>query len=184
MFEFVKKLMLGREMSFEKGKILLLKEPICLMPVRTVADIVVATTNEQKNVLYHAGKSSGAYWFKKITERFYAKNMPARDIIEWGNNIIAMAGYGVSVLEKFTENEIKFRLEDSTVAELVGKSTKPLDHLYRGYVAGAGTIMLNEECDALEFMCKATGAPTCQFVVKPARLFDTQDPLVKEQLRL
>ena len=186
MFEFVKKLMLSREISFEAGKILLLREPICLMPVRTVADIVMITKNKQRNILYYTGKSSGSYWFKKITQRFYSKNMPAKDIIEWGNNIIAMAGYGVSVLEKFNEKgkEILFRLENSTMCELIGRSKKPLDHIYRGYVAGAGTVMLGEDCSALEIACKSMGAPYCRFVVKPTGLFDKKNILVKEQLGL
>lgn len=186
MFDFVKKLMLGRELDFDKGKILLLREPICLMPVRTIVDIVKLTKNEQKSILYRAGKTSGSYWFEKITQRFYERKMPLKDIIEWGNNIIAMAGYGISVLEKFgeKEKEFLFRLENSTVSGLIGASKKPVDHLYRGYVAGAGTRMLKEDCDALEIKCRATGAPYCGFVVKPARLFSPKNPLVREQLEL
>ncbi len=184
MFEFVKKLMLGRELDFDRGKILLLREPICLMPVRTVADIVAFTKNDQKNILYYAGKLSGSYWFEKITQRFYERKMPLKDIIEWGNNIIAMAGYGISILEKFGEKdrEFLFRLENSTVSELTGPSKKPVDHLYRGFIAGAGTRMIREECDALEIKCKATGAPYCAFVVKPSRLFNPKSPLVREQI--
>ncbi len=186
MFDFVKKLMLGREMSFEQGRILLLREPICLMPVRTVADIVTITKNDQKNVLYYAGKNSGSYWFKKITQRFYARNMPVRDIIKWGNNIIAMAGYGISVMENFSEKnkEINFGLENSTVCEIMGRSRKPLDHLYRGFIAGAGTVIFREDCSALETACKSMGAPQCRFVVKPTRLFNKKEPLVRKQLGL
>ena len=184
MFDFVKKLMLSREINFDKGKILLLNEPICLMPMKTIVDIIDLTKNDQKNILYSAGKISGQDWFVKIKTRFYAKKMPIKDVIEWGNNIIAMAGYGVSILEKFDEQnkEIVFRLENSTVCELIGRTAKPLDHLYRGYVAGAGTVMFNEECEALEIKCKATGSPYCEFLVKPAGMFDNKNPLFKEQV--
>jgi len=184
MFSFVKKLMLGQKMQFNEGEILLLDEPICLMPIRTVMDTTANAKAGKRNAIYLAGKTSGAYWFEKITKRFYQDKMPAKDIIEWGNNIIAMAGYGISVLEKvnFDDKEIIFRLNNSTMFRIMGKSKKPIDDLYRGFVAGAGTVMLKEECDAVEIKCRAVDGDFCRFIVKPKGKFDRSDPVVKEQL--
>jgi len=184
MFEFVKKLMIGKEMNFEEGKVLLLKEPICLMPIETVVDIIRSTKNQQNNVLYQAAKVSGKYWFDKITERFYKEKMPPEKILEWGNNIIALAGYGISIVHKFDINEkyIVFYLKNSTICELYGKSKKPLDHIYRGFIAGAGSIMLNGDSEAVELNCKSMGSPYCEFIVKHKDKFDKKDPIVKEQL--
>ena len=94
MFKFLTKLMIGRQINFEKGEVLLLKEPICLMPIETVVEIQKNAEKKNRNILYFSGKASGKSWFLKMAKRYFTEKMSYRDIAEWGNNIIALAGYG------------------------------------------------------------------------------------------
>lgn len=177
--------MLVRQINFEKGKILLLSNPIFLSPITTLVELQkTLDKNKLSNLLYLAGKTSGTHWFNQMSKNFYSKKITKRDTVVWGNNIIALAGFGVSVLEKFDEEkkEMIFRLENATVSQLYGKSTKPTDNLYRGYAAAAGNLVFKEESEAVEIACKSTGSKVCRFIVKPRSKWDKNDPKFKEQV--
>jgi predicted hydrocarbon binding protein len=96
-----------------------------------------------------------------------------------------MAGYGiVKTVKADPENKlIEFQLWKSTLAQLYGKSDHPIDHLFRGMVAGAMSVAYETELDGVETACSATGSPYCEIIVKPTKSFDYSNPLVQEQLK-
>lgn len=61
----------------------------------------------------------------------------------------------------------------------------PVDHMFRGMIAGAGELIYGEPTEAIETKCRAVDykLPYCEFVVKPTKNLDKKNPLIKRQLK-
>ncbi len=46
-----------------------------------------------------------------------------------------------------------------------GKMDSPSDHILRGLIAGAASVVFGTEIDAVETECIAVGSPACRFVI-------------------
>lgn len=46
-------------------------------------------------------------------------------------------------------------LENSTIAEEYGSSKEAVDHIFRGFIAGAGVLFFGADTEAVEVKCKA-----------------------------
>ncbi len=58
----------------------------------------------------------------------------------------------------------------------------PVDSFLRGLIAGAFSVVFEENVDCVETECSAMGASYCSFVVKPPHDFDFSNHEVREQL--
>jgi predicted hydrocarbon binding protein len=106
-----------------------------------------------------------------------AKNFPnltQSKASRWGIDLIALSGWGVPEIEKidFKKNEATFLLRNSTVARELLNSNKPVDHLFRGLLAGGMSFGTKTNLDAIETHCVAKGDKICKFHVMPSNSVD------------
>ncbi len=64
------------------------------------------------------------------------------------------------------EGELMIKVENSFIAKEYGKSGVPVCHFLRGYCAGIGEALTNQEMDAEEVKCVACGDDHCEFAIK------------------
>ena len=182
MFEVVAKLLLHSQLKFEKGNITLLNQRICMIPVYNFVDIQKAMEKAGfKNALYLTSKQLGLEWTTKLKKQYKTNR---EGILEWGSNTVTLAGWGtVETLSVDPKKKvIRFLLHNSAISESYGPSKKPVDHIFRGMIAGAMSIAFGVDMEAVEIRCKSLGDPYCEFVVQPRKDFDLKKPLVKDQL--
>jgi hypothetical protein len=183
MFEIVVKLLLHKQILFEKGKILLLNQPIVILPVEEFSFIQdFFESKGMENVIYLSAKKTGIKWLKKMVPKY---KMKESDVVEWGCNILTLSGWGdLSLISKdLSKPELIFELKEGTMGldkKLRGYST---DHLIRGYVAAFATYVYKIDMDAVEVLCLSKGDSTCRYVLRPRKNFDFSNDLVKKQLK-
>lgn len=179
--ETLANLMLHKQLRFEEGKIILLDQRVAMLPLYNIVEL--QKTLEAKgleNTLYYTNKNFGKDWTRKIYESY---KMSENQIFQWGINSVTVAGWGtVKLIEKQAENRIKFNLIDSGMAFYYGKSDKPIDHIFRGMIAGAMSATYKKDLDAVETKCKAQGHSMCEFIVQPSEKF-INDPSAQAQLK-
>lgn len=183
MFEIVTKLLLHKQLTFEKGRINLFGRPSSLLPTDSFVNIQKELAKmDKENIIYIAGKKSGRGWFEEMSRAYKLKG---HDVVEWGSNIVTLAGWGEAVIKKRdTEKKIiVFNLNNSTVVDLYGKSEGAVDHLFRGLLCGAMCFIFKAELEAVESKCRAKGDSECEFIVQPKDNFDFNNPLIKKQLK-
>lgn len=126
-----------------------------------------------KGIVYLAGEHTG-----EDTATYYAQHPKfpkPRDDVDVAFRAVAeiwaVLGFGKFVLTRFTRAPLSadFRVENSSLAEAYGKSTRPVCHLFAGWGAGILRAVFAEEVFADEVRCAARGDPACEFEVRLVR---------------
>lgn len=182
-FETVAKLLALRQLKLEKGRIELLGQRFSMFPTYFLVELqreMERTGHENK--IYELFKRLGIEWCKKMNDSYKVKHM---DIAKWGRDSLTSTGWGIIeiIQDNPQKNLLVFRVLDSPVCEFYGVSDHPVDDAIRGMVAGAACVAFANEMDCIEVKCKAMEERFCEFVVKPTKEFDLNDPLVKKQLK-
>jgi predicted hydrocarbon binding protein len=113
-------------------------------------------------IFYEAGKNGGLKWMKRFKEEWGLKGS---EFIKALEEFYAELGWGkFSIVNR---EHLTIKVENSFIAEEYGESDVPVCHFLRGYCAGTGEALTNQEMDAEEIKCKACGDDYCEFVVKP-----------------
>lgn len=174
MFDVVKNLMFARQIVFEKGRILLLSQPIVMQPSEVFASLKKAMITEgidDRDILYHASREAGKKYMQNISRNF---GMNLKDALKWGINSFELGGWGITELRDFDLDKKRalVRIENSSVAKEFGSSDRPVDDILRGFLAGAASIIFKEEIACKETKCLSKGDAFCEFVVMRKELFD------------
>ncbi|MBI4162785.1 MAG: hypothetical protein HY513_03815 [Candidatus Aenigmarchaeota archaeon] len=183
MFGIVTKLLLHKQLVFDKGRIQIFGRYSSLLPSDAFVNIQKELEQINKeNIIYFSGKYSGKLWFIEMNKVFKIKS---RDVIKLGSDIVTLAGWGEAVPKKddAKNKTVIFNLNNSIVAKFHGKSNYAIDHFFRGLLCGAMCVIFKTDMDAIETACVAKGDRKCEFVVKPSKSFDFSDPIVKKQLK-
>lgn len=172
MFEVFRKLMYARQIQFEKGRIILMKEPVTMGPASTFVYILKNSKKieETSYFIYRGSKEAVQKGFGDAIMRAYG--LKKDKLRQWLKDIAEFTGWGTLEFIKldFTERTAIIRAVNSTVAELYGKTDKPVDHILRGYIAGGGSVSFEQNVDAIETKCKAMGHKYCEFIVAPRNI--------------
>ncbi|MDO8428558.1 MAG: 4-vinyl reductase [Candidatus Diapherotrites archaeon] len=185
MWDTVAKLLMHKQISFEKGKIEIFGRLSSLLPSDSFVTLQMELeTRGLQNLIYFKAKESGAKWFVEMNKYYHLKGM---DVIKWGSEIVTFAGWGEAIIVRRDDSkkEIVFNLKNSITAKLHPASVVPVDHLFRGLLCGAMATIYDIELskiDAVETKCIAMGSPICEFIVKQTSEFDVNNDLVKAQL--
>ncbi|MBI4019435.1 MAG: hypothetical protein HY364_04220 [Candidatus Aenigmarchaeota archaeon] len=136
----------------------------------------------KQNIIYYSGKDAGKSWFIEMNKQFKLKQ---HEVIKWGSDIVTLAGWGEAVVKKedAPNKTVIFNLNNSIVSKFYGKSKFPVDHLFRGLLAGAMCVIFKEDMEAVEMYCVAKGDKNCEFIVKPKNKFDLSNSITKMQLK-
>jgi predicted hydrocarbon binding protein len=186
-YKDIANLILHKQLVFKKGKIDLLGETVTFVPLSThITEIRFFEKKKMESGLYTSAKYTGVTWNRKMHQKYSTKT--PREIFEWGNKVMNLAGYGEFVVyrEDDKKQEYTWRLYNSEIAkryvQKYGKTRRPVCHRPRGFFAGAMSFVSGTDLDAVEVKCKAKGDPHCEFLIKKKKGFRKTDPLVKAQL--
>tara|TARA_Y100000310_G_scaffold343716_1_gene452687 strand:+ start:1437 stop:2012 length:576 start_codon:yes stop_codon:yes gene_type:complete len=183
MYKTFANLILHNQVSFEKGKMSLLGQPIAILPIEEYYYMQrILEKKGLENIIYYSAKESGILWLDNMIPKF---KMKLNDVVKWGIEILSISGWGnlkLKLIDK-TNNKMIFNLSEATIAKKYGTHSSSVDHLLRGYVAAAGTKFLGIDVDAIEHKCVAKGDSYCQYIIKPKKDFDQSSPIVKIQLK-
>ncbi|MFH1752190.1 MAG: hypothetical protein ABH821_04615, partial [archaeon] len=113
-FKEVMNLLLHKQLEFGKGRIQLLGEGVVITAVSTrIAEIKLFEENNAENLLYFSAKYTGRTWNEKMQKTYKIKTLSK--ILEWGNKVMNLAGYGELVFLKsdLKEPEFVWRFNDN-----------------------------------------------------------------------
>ncbi len=181
LLDTIANLLLHKQLRFDDGKIVLLDQRVAMLPLYNVVELQKQLERlNLQNSLYFANKKFGKDWTGKI---YASYKMNENQIFQWGINSVTLAGWGsVKLVDRDVGKKIfKFNLVDSGMAYYYGPSKKPIDHIFRGMIAGAMSAIYSTDLDAVETKCKAQGHPVCEFIVQPKSFFG-QDVSSLEQI--
>ena len=186
MFDLFKKLLMARQLEFERGKIILMNEPVVIGPAWTYVYILKKSKNFESSAqsIYKGAKESVEKGFGAAIRKSYG--LKKEKLRQWLKDIAELTGWGTIEFIKvdWKHGEAIIHAQNSTIAELYGKSKKPVDHVLRGYIAGGGVVSSEMKVDAVETKCKAMGSSYCEFIVKPTSVLKkSKDPNIIWQLR-
>jgi len=116
-------------------------------------------------LLYEAYKEAG-----RTNGVLFAKNMKAEKVRGTGIILAALefmriAAWGCWELTEYDKLKTGFGAEDSPLAELYGKSERPVCHPIRGLIAGFAEFFTGQKRECVEALCKAKGDEHCEFIV-------------------
>ena len=93
-----------------------------------------------------------------------------REILEAAGRRQGSLGLGRVRFGEIAGGVVDFTVENNPFALAHGPAAKPVCHLYRGWGAGILHRLTGDEYYCEEAECVATGASTCRFVARPARM--------------
>ena len=167
------KLIIGRQLEFDTGKISLVGQPMIMLPVITISRMQHYIEKQSKYrkagelVLYHAAKDAGFHYMSEYKKHFGVIN-PGK-LLDWAINSVHLAGWGLFTPSKFDvkKSEAMFKVEKSPFALAAGKGKHPVDFIISGYIAGGLSVMFGKEINCKEVKCISTGYPYCEFIANP-----------------
>lgn len=168
MFEVMARLLMNKQIKFSDGELVVMGARDCFTPAITYVETLKALTNAGKEYLiYSSAKKAGYDWFSNMSK--YYPGMKQTEAINWGVKLISLSGWGIPRVENLDieKKTTVFTLTNSITAKLYGHSDFPVDHLFRGLVAGGGSFILKDNLDSIETHCAAKGDGICRFVVAP-----------------
>lgn len=184
LFDFFKKLLMARQITFEEGQIKIAGESSIMIhgpALVKLTDIIIKKMGKNGiEDIYLASKEGG----KKLSEAFKKKfNLTDSKLADTIKDLAVMGGWGKMEFIKYDPlNKIAIgKVTDSPFAELTEFKNKKMCHITRGFVAGALSTVFRTDVDCIEVKCKSEGSNFCELVIKPKGKFK-EKKLVKEQL--
>ena len=170
--DLFQRLLAMRQLQFKEGEIDLLGQRIVMSPRDTLVGVTEFLTKNPELVpgMYETIRCSfGSGWASAVKKSY---GFSTKDYIKWLIDISNIAGWGKSELVKYDiDTDIGvFRTFNPLIgSQFIGKSTVPVDHIWRALTAGGQTRVFDKEMDWIETQCVATGSPFCEFVFKPRK---------------
>ena len=170
MFDFVKKLLIARQFTMEKGQITLTNLPVMILPVYVVVNMQKALEKSMgfektKKFIYEGTKKGSIEHAREINKRYGLKG---KQLVDFLINYLTMAGWGeVNLVNIDIKNKTAVtHFSNSTFSKYYGFSKNPVDHIMAGSQAGGATVVFGEDADVIETKCVAMGSPYCEFIYK------------------
>jgi predicted hydrocarbon binding protein len=183
-FDFFKKLLMARQLTFEEGQIKVAGETAIMVhgpALVKLSDMLIKSMGKRGiDYIYLSSKESGKILAQAFKKKYGLKGMELANLIK---DLAEMSGWGKIEFIKFDfENKTVIgKIIDSPFAELTEFRNKKMCHIIRGFIAGSISIIFETDVDCIEVKCKADGSEFCEGVIKPKSKF-LEKKLVKEQL--
>jgi len=183
-FDFFKKLLMARQLTFERGQIKVADEISIMIhgpALVKLSDILIKTMGKKGiDYIYTSSKESGKIMARAFKRKYGLTGMKLANLMK---DLAEMGGWGKIEFLKFDFRN-KFvigKITDSPFAELTEFKNKKMCHITRGFIAGALSIVFKANVDCIEVKCKADGSEFCEGIIRPRREFKEKE-LIKEQL--
>ncbi|NIO22605.1 MAG: hypothetical protein GTN38_01075 [Candidatus Aenigmarchaeota archaeon] len=200
MYGLVTKLLVSRQLKFEKGKIIVLEEPVCMLPlvyVRTATNLAMAHHEKNKadkslEEMYFESWTAGYEITKKMTKVYKLRKFEERYKVAM--DIISLFGFGDYETMKFKGKKYAyFKVHENPFALKFHPTKKKMDIFLAGANAGGGTIVHEVLINCVELECTAINGSFCKFVncnseifkeyIKRGEAYDLDwDYIVKKQI--
>ena len=189
MYGFISNLLLHRRLKFEKGKIILLDQPMVIIPLEyfigETVRVLKSNDFDEMMKLYFDAWKSGVVFMKKFVQGFKVTNFSDR--YNLAMEIISMSGFGDYKTLKFdTNNFAYFEILNNPIAEDLYPSKIPVDFILRGFNAGGGCPVHERIINTIETECKAINGKRCVHINASTDLLSEYEDkeLIKSQLNL
>ena len=187
MYGFLSKLLISGKLKFEQGKIILMGEPMVIVPlefyIEATKQILENEDRKEMIELYLDAWEAGACFMNDVARVYKMKKYEERYKIAM--DTISMAGFGDYKTIEFRRGEVThFRIIDNILAKKFIPSKKPVCHVIRGFNAGGGTIVHERIMNCIEPECTAVNRDHCTHLNLNTILLKKYKnrALVKEQL--
>ncbi len=167
MFDVVADLMLHKQLVFGEGSIKLLNQTAVIFPLVTLFEVQKALEASNKQFeLYLSSKRLGKLWIDELFRTYHMNTIEEQ--ARWGEKAVTLAGFGkMKVMSWDTDKrEMTYRLYESSMAKTYGNIGRAVDHIPRGWYAGATSTFFQEDIDAIEVKCFSKGDEFCEFIAK------------------
>lgn len=177
------KLMFSRQLKFAEGDIELFGTRLVMIQSSFFSTYTLQINDSPDRVveLYQIAKKTFATDMAKSISKMY--EFTFNDFFKWMTNIAMLAGWGTFKWELLDEGKkiAKINIENSPIAKpLINKVSSPVDHLIRGFIAGAASVSLKTDIDVMEEKCVALNSPYCEFVFKPSDQFEKTTESIRQ----
>lgn len=174
MLPFVTKLLLSKQLKFEKGKMSIFDQRVLIFPVELLVLITEECIRdpEFEKQIYNAMKDSVQQFCSDLNKRHSIKRREMADILI---NLSEMNGYGQLQLVKIDYDEkyaifhmrgLPSELLKNKSVNLRGKDV--VDKYWAGMIAGGASFIFDDKkIQAIETRCVVTGKESCEFVAGP-----------------
>jgi len=173
MFDLVKKLLFSRQLTLEKGKVIMLGSPMCVTPASIFVEIQKDLEKAiGKNKAYERIYEGSRYGGIKFAEKLYeAYKLKGEKLLRWEFDVVMLAGWGEFEMINFDRNKkiMRVKVLNSPIAELYGKSKTPVDAYIAGFAAGGSSVALDMPMDVKEVKCLSMGHTHCEFLAEPKK---------------
>ena len=181
MYEFINKLRLTRQLTFEEGQINLLGKPtVMMLPADAFIELHNIYLKEDPVKLYEIGKAAGCDFHGLVAH--YA--LDPQHVIKFGVQVFNISGFGRLEVEQIDYDNARCIMHIKNSIFVKTKSDEPVCHYIRGMLAGFMQKSLCKDIEAVEKACMAQGHQMCEFVLQKMAEFDKTSELVKRQLRV
>ena len=184
LFDFFKKLLMARQLTFEEGQIKVAGETAIMVhgpALVKLSDMLIKSMGKEgMNYIYESSKESGKIMATAFKRKYGVTGIKLANLVK---DLTEMAGWGKSDFVKldFDKKMMIGTTIESPFAELTELKNKKMCHISRGFAAGAVSVIFNTDVDCIETKCKADGSNYCEFITQPRK--DLKDKkLIKEQL--
>ena len=172
MFEFTRNVLLSGQFKIDKGGVVLLGQPISLLPTATFAEMTKRLIEDgEATTIYRAAMYGIPPFVQALKQRHVLELQPMVKILA---QISYTAGWGEMKLVEYKDKEHRyvFTTVGAPITKML-KMSKEVCHIMRGLIVGSMREIINDQTlECIETKCMARGAPLCQFIVQPKKSFD------------
>jgi len=185
MFDFFKKLLMSRQMTFERGQIKVGGDIGIMISgaalVHMTDTLIKDLGKEGERQMYLSAKVGGQSLGNSF-KRIY--NIGGPKLADLLRRLAEMGGWGEIEAIGFNpqEKSVIFKVTNSPFPMLTKIRGRKACHMTRGLLTGGIEVCFNTPVEGVEVRCVNEGAPYCEFHIKPAGKFDRTKPLFKDQL--
>jgi hypothetical protein len=169
MLPFVAKLLMGGQLSFEKGNLSIFGERVLIIPLELILILVRESLEDKKlaKYIYESSKQSVISFCNDIQKKLKVSQKETLDILI---NLTEMNGYGeitpikVGYKEKVAIYHLKGLPSKAFFGKIKVKENTTVDVYWCGLVAGGMSFVFNDDIDCLETRCIISGKDTCEVI--------------------
>ncbi|MBI2549197.1 hypothetical protein HYW21_07655 [Candidatus Woesearchaeota archaeon] len=175
------------------GKLFLWGVPGTLSPLYVSVYLVRLMEKElgekkTMSLFYHSGRFQGKQAFEIISKNFgYAETLHDKKELLLFNtgqgDVIGLGSFEWTMVDfnkKYFVAKVKSNIAEE-YKRFFGNRKSGVDYFVRGIVSTFVEELIKEPTLTIETKCVGSGKPFCEFVTKPVKHWDKNDPLVKEQ---
>jgi predicted hydrocarbon binding protein len=171
MYGLVTKLLVSRQLKFEEGKIIVLEEPVCMLPlvyVKTATKLALMHHKKNKadkslEEMYFESWTAGYEITKRMTEVYKLRKFEERYKVAM--DIISLFGFGdYETLEFKAKKYAYFKVHKNPFAMKFHPGKIKMDIFLAGANAGGGTVVHEVLINCVELECAAINGSHCKFI--------------------